>query len=169
MIEIPEGYEVRVEPASIVVKGPKATLSAPYNPLHCRVSLEGRSLKVEPKGRARRRNRAVAGAVEAHVENLLSGTKGEFEKRLTVVYAHFPLSLEVKGREVLLKNFLGEKTPRRALILGEATKVSVQGSEVVVKGPDRYAVGQTASNLWRAARPHNKDIRVFQDGLYLVK
>jgi large subunit ribosomal protein L6 len=169
MVKIPDGIEVRVEPASITVKGPTGQLSHSYNPLYCQVRVEGKELLVEVKGRACRKNRAVVGAVEAHARNLIAGVQGNFEKKLTMVFAHFPISIEVKGKDVAIKNFLGEKLPRKAKILGEGTKVAVQGQDITVTGPDRYAVGQTASNLVKAARPHNKDIRVFQDGIYPVR
>lgn len=168
MVEIPDGIEVRVEPKAIMIKGPKAQLSVPYNPIYCSVKLEGKSLTVETKGKVRRKNRAIAGSIEAHIRNLITGSKGEFEKKLTMVYAHFPISVEVKGKDVYLKNFLGEKIPRHAKIIGDGTKVTVTGADLLVKGNDRYAVGQTANNLVRAARPHRKDIRVFQDGVYHV-
>lgn len=167
-MDVPDGVEVRVEGHSIAVKGPKGELSKAFNPLYCKVRVDGGKLLVEPNGRSTRRFMAAVGSVEAHARNMFKGVRGDYEKKLTMVYAHFPISIEVKGKEVLIKNFLGEKLPRKSGVVG-ATKVSVQGSEITVRGPDKEAVGQTASNLTRAAKPHKKDIRVFQDGIYLLR
>ncbi|MGB9577463.1 MAG: 50S ribosomal protein L6, partial [Candidatus Norongarragalinales archaeon] len=97
--------------------------------------------------------------------NMIKGCTEEYSKKLQVVYAHFPITIEVKGSQVNIKNFLGEKVPRTAKIVGD-TKVSVAGQEITVSGHDKEAVGQTASNLVRATRIAKKDVRIFQDGIY---
>ncbi|MDI6655355.1 MAG: 50S ribosomal protein L6, partial [Candidatus Hydrothermarchaeota archaeon] len=43
------------------------------------------------------------------------------------------------------------------------------GTEVAVLGSDVEEVGQTVANIEQLARAHKKDIRVFQDGIYLVE
>ncbi len=43
-----------------------------------------------------------------------------------------------------------------------------KGDSVTIEGNDREAVGQTAANLERATVVKGRDIRVFQDGIYLV-
>jgi len=73
--------------------------------------------------------------------------------------------MEVRGSEVVIKNFLGEKSVRRAAIVRGA-KVDVKGQEVTVHGPDKEAVGQTCSNLLNATKITKRDERVFQDGIY---
>jgi large subunit ribosomal protein L6 len=48
-------------------------------------------------------------------------------------------------------------------------KVSVEGEDVVVRGLDKEAVGQTAANIELATKVRRKDPRVFLDGIYLYK
>ena len=76
--------------------------------------------------------------------------------------------MEVKGKEMLIKNFLGEKQPRKAKIPGQ-TKVEVKGQEVTVTGLSKEDVGQTIANIRSATRIRNRDSRVFQDGFYIVE
>jgi len=83
------------------------------------------------------------------------------------VYAHFPMKAIVKGSEFVIENFLGEKAPRRAPILGE-TKVVVQGDQVLLTGPNVEEVGQTAANIEQATKIRGFDPRVFQDGIYIT-
>ena len=64
-------------------------------------------------------------------------------------------------------NFLGEKKPRLARILGE-TKVKVSGNEVVVSGISKEDVGQTAANIEQVTKIKRFDPRIFQDGIYIV-
>ena len=72
------------------------------------------------------------------------------------------------GSEVQISNFLGEKRPRRAKIVG-STQVEIKGDVLLVNGPDIEAVGQTAANVEQATKIKNYDPRVFQDGIYIVE
>lgn len=119
-------------------------------------------------GKATRPKVACARSAKAHIKNMLAGAKQDFTKHLQVIYAHFPVSIEVKGKDVMIKNFLGEKLPRKAHIYGDV-KVEVKGQDVFVKGHNRYAVGQTANNIVRATAIAQKDRRIFQDGIYLIE
>jgi large subunit ribosomal protein L6 len=112
--------------------------------------------------------RATVGTFASHINNLIKGVTEGFEYRLKVVYSHFPIKVRVEGREVVIENFLGEKNPRRAKIVGRAD-VKVQGNEILVKGVDKEECGQTAANLERATRVKGLDVRVFQDGIYIVE
>ena len=77
------------------------------------------------------------------------------------------LAAEV-GPEFVIENFLGEKFPRKAKILG-ATKIEVKGDQVILTGPDIEAVSQTAANIEQATKIKGFDPRVFQDGIYITK
>src|SRR5690606_1375479 len=95
------------------------------------------------------------------------GVTEGFTYRMKIVYAHFPMSVKVAGDSVVIENFLGERHPRRARIVGD-TKVQVKGDEVEVSGINKEDVGQTMANIEQATRIKGRDPRVFQDGIYLV-
>ena len=78
------------------------------------------------------------------------------------------MSVNVEGNKLKIKNFLGEKIPREASIL-DNVKVQVKGNEILVDGYDLEKTGQTASNIEQSTRITNRDRRVFQDGIYIVK
>ncbi|MDD5148304.1 MAG: 50S ribosomal protein L6, partial [Candidatus ainarchaeum sp.] len=98
----------------------------------------------------------------------VKGTEKEFEYHLRGVYSHFPINIAVKGANVEVNNFLGEKRARIAKIMPGA-KVEIKGKEVFVRGFDKDAVGQTAANIEARSRVSNRDRRVFQDGIFLVE
>jgi large subunit ribosomal protein L6 len=100
---------------------------------------------------------------------MMQGVQEPYEYKLMVRYSHFPIKIKVQGDRVIIENFLGERTPRKARILGAATKVKASGEEVVVTGPDLEAVSQTAANMEQACVIRNFDPRVFQDGIYIVQ
>jgi len=164
-MKIPEDVSVEVQENVLRVKGPKATLEKHFDEKTVLVKVEGKEVSVSTKKKPSRKTRAIANAVEAHLKNMFEGCRAPFTKKLQVVYAHFPVSIEVKEKTVLIKNFLGEKTPRKATIVGD-TVVTATGQQITVSGNDKEAVGQTAANIVRATKIVGKDVRVFQDGIY---
>jgi large subunit ribosomal protein L6 len=87
---------------------------------------------------------------------------------MKVVYSHFPIQLKASPNEVTISNFLGERKPRNAKIIA-GTKVNLGKDEVTVSGIDKEKVGQTMANIEQATRVKGFDVRVFQDGIYLVE
>ena len=69
--------------------------------------------------------------------------------------------------ELIINNFLGERKPRSARILPGA-KVEIGKDEVSITGIDKEQVGQTMANIEQATKVRGFDIRIFQDGIYLV-
>ena len=167
-MKIPEGVSVKISDSAFTVSGSGGSLSKKFD--SSTVKLEGREgeVIVSAIGKVSRKRLAAVNAVNSHLQNMFTGVAKGFLKKLSIVYAHFPISIEVKGGAVLIKNFLGEKSPRSAKIVG-STQVKADKQEVLVSGIDKEAVGQTAANMVQAVRIRHKDLRVFQDGIYLVE
>lgn len=111
---------------------------------------------------------ATIGTFESHVQNMVLGVTDGWEYRMEVLYSHFPMQVSVEGDEVVIENFLGERAPRRAAIRGD-TQVEVDGDDVVLSGPNKEDVGQTAADIEQLTRVTGKDSRVFQDGVYITE
>lgn len=167
-IPIPEGVQVSLEEGGrLKVKGPQGEVSRMLAHPRVRVELKGKHVVVSSE-QPRKREKALVGTYGAHIRNMLEGVTKGFEYKMKIVYAHFPIKASVKGDTFVIENFLGEKHPRKAKILG-ATKVTVKGDQVVLTGPDIEEVGQTAANIERATRIKGYDPRVFQDGIYITE
>ncbi|MFH0836287.1 MAG: 50S ribosomal protein L6 [Candidatus Micrarchaeota archaeon] len=164
-VKIPEGVSVSIDGSKFIVKGKSVSLEKPFNPLMTTLKVEGNEVDVSIVGKPNKKKNAIANAVVSHLKNMIHGTSHEFEKKLKLVFAHFPVTLEVKGNQMLIKNFLGEKTPRTAVI-SAGVKVQAKGADVTVSGHDKELVGQTAANIIKATRVTNRDERIFQDGIY---
>ena len=102
------------------------------------------------------------------IRNMIEGVKEGFRYKLKIVYSHFPISVKVQGDKVIIENFLGEKAPRIAKIVGN-TKVRVEKQDIIVEGPDIEEVGQTAANIEQATKIKGFDRRVFVDGIYIYE
>lgn len=168
-IEIPENVEVKVNGLTVEVKGPKGTLTRDFS--HARdiqIRIENGKIIVETYF-ANRRKKALVGSIAAHIRNMIKGVTRGFTYKLKIVYSHFPISVKVVDREVIIENFLGEKAPRKAKIIGDDVKVTVKGDEVIVEGIDIEHVGQTAANIELATKIKGYDPRVFLDGIYIYE
>jgi large subunit ribosomal protein L6 len=99
---------------------------------------------------------------------MIKGVTQGYECQMKTVFSHFPIKTSVDGNQLVIQNFLGERFARRAEIL-ENIKVEVKGEIIILTGIDKEKVGQTAANIERATKVKNRDIRVFQDGIYITK
>ncbi len=158
MVSIPDGVNVKVDGLAVEVSGPAGKQKRSFAMRGVGIKHEGKELTVS--GPAREAN-----TLSAHLANMLKGSKEGFKIKLKAIYAHFPISVEVKGKDILIKNFVGEKQPRKAKVCGD-TKVDAKGAEVNVSGPSIEDVGQTVANIRSATKIRKRDSRVFQDGIY---
>ncbi|MBQ6098787.1 MAG: 50S ribosomal protein L6 [Methanobrevibacter sp.] len=165
-IEIPEGVEVIIENNEVSVKGPNGENSRKFTYPNVSIKEENDVLVLEtafPK----KKDKAMIGTTRAHLNNMIIGVTDGFEYHMKIVYAHFPMNVKVQNDVVVIDNFLGERHPRSAKIVGDS-KVAVKGDEVTITGINKEHVGQTMANLEQATKIKGRDPRVFQDGIYLT-
>jgi len=166
-VEIPEGVAVSVDGQTVAVKGPKGEVSRRLSYPGIEIRREDSRLVVNTR-LDRKKQRAMVGTLAAHVSNMITGVTKGYEYRMKVVYSHFPIQLKAAAGELVINNFLGERKARSARVL-PGTTVEIGKDEVVVSGTNKESVGQTMANIEQATRVHGFDIRVFQDGIYLVE
>ena len=166
-IEIPENTSVEVENGAVTVKGKLGTVSREFSHPQVGIELQEGGIRVFQKV-DKKAVLALTGTYASHIKNMIHGVNEGFEYRLRLVYAHFPVKLEVRDGKVAISNFLGERAGRFADIL-EQVEVKISKDELVVKGSDIERVGQTCANIEKATKIKNKDRRVFQDGAYLYR
>ncbi|MBI5223110.1 50S ribosomal protein L6 [Candidatus Micrarchaeota archaeon] len=160
MISVPDGVQVKVDGRTVWAKGPMGEVQK-ILPKEVAIKLDGKNISVSSL------DKSLVGTSEAIVTNVLFGVSSGYKKSFKLLHAHFPISVEVKGKDIVIKNFLGEKQPRKTVVVGN-TKVDAKGQNVTLSGPDKEALGQTLANLRTAMRIKDKDGRVFQDGIYEV-
>lgn len=166
-IEAPEGVEIKLEGKTAEVSGPKGKLMRRFDLPRITLRAEGRKISIETDS-ARRRDKAAVSTLKAHLRNMFKGVTEGFTYKLRVVYSHFPITVKVEGKRVLIQNFLGERAPRIAKIVGDVN-VEVGGDEIIVKGINKDEVGQTAFNIEQATFVKYRDLRIYQDGCYIVE
>jgi len=160
-MEIPQGVTIRVDGNRLIAKGSQGEVQKALPP-QAKVSVNGSAVEVTTA------DKALKGTLESMVQNMMHGVAKGYLRNFKLIYAHFPITVDIKGSDITIKNFLGEKEPRRTVLVG-STKVQAKGQSVTISGPDKEAVGQTIANMRIAMRIKDKDGRVFQDGMYDVE
>ena len=164
-IPIPEGINVTVD-KSVTVKGSKGTLTRDFNNKTIMIKVEDNKVVVEARF-PKKKDKAMLGTIRSHINNMIIGLTDGFTYNMKIVYAHFPMTVKKAGNKITIENFLGERHPRTAKIVGNAD-VKIKGDEVIVSGINKEHVGQTMANMEQATKIKGRDPRVFQDGIYLV-
>ena len=165
-IPVPEDVTVTVEDNEVTVKGKSGELKRKFN--HEKITIDQKENEVIVNVLfPNKKEKAMIGTITSHIKNMIFGIEKGFTYKMKVVYAHFPMTIKVKGKIVTIENFLGERHPRTAKIMGDA-KVNVKGEEVTITGVNKEDVGQTMANIEQATKVKRRDPRIFQDGIYLV-
>ncbi len=166
-IAIENGVTVRLDGNMLAIQGKRGSTTK-------KVDLRLLGMKVEPgkvsialtkNKKLQKKAKLAEMALTTEITNAIKSVNDGIERKMTIIFAHFPMSTEIKGKEFLIKNIFGEKIARKAMIIGDTT-VEVKGQEVKITGVDRYDVGQTMTNIMHACHARGQDTRVFQDGIY---
>jgi len=163
-IQIPKDVSVELSGQVLIVKGPKGS-NKRIIPSLMSFSTKGNVISLDVKKNAKVKALALEHTYRSHINNMFKGVTEGFHKDLKLIYSHFPFTLEKKGNDIIIKNFLGEKVPRKAKVYGDVD-IKISKSGVTLSSLDIESIGQTYLSLKRATKIKDKDPRVFQDGLY---
>jgi large subunit ribosomal protein L6 len=166
-IEVPQGVTASLTGRMLTIKGKLGEAKKDFDKVNINLGVTGNRVTISPFSKKKKDNVIINTAL-SHVNNMITGVTKGYTYRLKVVYAHFPISVKTKGDQILIENFVGERSPRIAKIIG-ASKVTVEGDDIVVKGVSVEDVGQTAANVELATRIRRKDQRIFLDGIYIYQ
>lgn len=164
-VDVPEGVQVSLDGMVLTVTGPKGKITKDFAHSKLNIAMDQGKITLEAPSKGKRFD-ATVGTIAAHVRNMFKGVTKGHSYNMKVIYAHFPITVKVAGKSVLIENFMGERSKRMAKIVGDV-KVTVQGEELSLEGVDKDDVGQTAANIHMAAHVKKMDPRVFQDGVYV--
>ena len=165
-VEAPASVKIAKEDNTLSVKGKLGTVKKDFTKLPAKITVDGNKIMIKPYGK-RKQDLAVTHTARSIIESMIKGVEKGYTYKLKIIFAHFPISVKIKGKDVNVENFFGERAARVSRIVGNATKVNVVGEDVVVQGPSLEDVSQTAANIELSTKIKNKDQRVFLDGLYV--
>ena len=141
-VPIPAGVEVKVEGATLRVKGPKGQIESPIPGSVTAKVLDGR-LEFA-RANEEQTSRALHGLARALAANAVAGVTKGFTRELDIVGVGF--KAEVKGKAVQFA--LGYSHPIVFPIPeGIAIAIDPKANRITVSGIDKQKVGQTAAEI----------------------
>ncbi len=167
IIELPENVRVSLQGRTVFFEGNKGKLEEKFeNP---NVLIEVKENKIILKSlKSSKKNKAVVKTYKAHIINAINGVENGFEYKLKICSGHFPMNVSLSNNEIVIKNFLGEKVPRKIQII-KGADVKIDGSIIKVTSIKKETAGQMAANIEQATRRPGFDKRIFQDGIYIIE
>jgi large subunit ribosomal protein L6 len=144
-VDLPQGVTATIAPESVTIKGTKGSLSIP---LTRGVSVVQEEKHLQVKYTDPGLSRTQAGAVRAHLANMVLGVTKGYEKKLELVGVGFRAA--VQGKTLNLT--LGFSHPVNFPIPEGITIEAPSVTEIIIKGIDRQKVGQVAAEI-RDIRP----------------
>lgn len=147
-VAIPKGVEVKADPASVRVKGPKGELTTRV-PAGLTVTVDDGQVRIarssdEPS------QRAFHGLLRSLVANSVEGVTKGFTRDLEIVGVGY--KAEVKGKSVVFS--LGYSHPVNFPIPeGISIALDAKAGKITVSGADRQKVGQTAAEIRKLRVP----------------
>ena len=165
-IEIPSEVSITKKDNVIITKGSFGSVQKDFTKMPASIDIIDKKIIIKSQGN-RKKDFALVNTMQSVINNMIKGSTKGFTYKLKVVFAHFPITIKIKGKEISVDNFFGERSSRVAKIVGNDTKVTVQGDDIIVTGPNLEFVSQTAANIESSTKIKNKDSRVFLDGVYI--
>lgn len=148
-IAIPQGVTAQVGQGKVKIKGPKGELElAPHPNMIIELADGNKVLKVT-RPNDERLNRALHGLTRSLINNMVEGVSKGYEKKLKIEGIGYQARYD-KGTLHLVvgyANTIDMKTPQGLTVeLPDPTTI-------IIKGPDKQAVGQFAAEVRRARPP----------------
>lgn len=166
-VEIPENVEGMLDGRTVTIKGEKGEIVRDFSHAPVKIQLDGKTVTVKASW-PRKREAALVGTVSSHIKNMIKGVTTGYTYKLKIVYSHFPITVKVVGKYLTIANFTGERSPRKAKIMG-SSNVKINGDDIIVQGINLEDVSQTAANIQNSTKIKSKDPRVFLDGIYVFE
>ena len=166
-IEIPEGINITVDKHMLGFQVPLGKTFKSFRKIPINIEVADGKLTLKALG-TRKRDYSILHTARSLIRNICEGLTEGYTIKMKVVYAHFPITVKVDGKNILIENFQGERAPRKTFIVGN-TKVIPKGEDVILTGEVWTEVTQTAANIELKTKVKNKDHRVFLDGIYIYE
>lgn len=166
-VKAPEGVTISLDGRTLTVKGPKGEITRRLPDPRIALVVKDNTVTLSCKNGTKRHKRTI-NTYRAHINNMTHGVQTPYHYKLKICSGHFPMNVSLSGDTLSVKNFLGEKNPRELTIKKGAT-VNVNGDEITVESCDKELAGNVASDIELLTIKKGRDLRVFQDGIYITE
>ncbi len=167
ILEIPKGVTVTLKKHMLHFQGPLGKTYKNFRNIPVNIEIKEDQVILTSQG-YRKRDYSILHTARSIIRNICEGLITGYTIKMKVVFAHFPITVKVQDKTVLIENFQGERSARVTRIMGN-TKVIPKGEDVILTGEVWNDITQTAANIELRSKVKDKDHRVFLDGVYVYE
>ena len=164
-VDIPDGVKVSQKKHMLTFVGPLGKTYKSFRTIPVNIEISENKILLKAPG-TKKRDYAILHTARSLIRNICEGLIVGYTIKMKIVYAHFPVTVKVDGKVIIIENFQGERAPRKTRVVGN-TKVMPKGEDVILTGEVWTDITQTAANIELKTKVKNKDHRVFLDGIYV--
>lgn len=146
-IELSGGVKARIDGEFLVVSGPKGELRQKTHEL-VGIDIQAERIVVSVKNPESKKEKAFWGLYRSLVDNMVTGVRDGFSKKLEVVGVGY----RVAGSGKKLTFNVGYSHPVE-FELPEGISASVEANTVTIEGFDKQLVGETAARIRKIRKP----------------
>ena len=161
---IPEGVTVTQKKNMLLFVGPLGKTHKSFRSIPVNIEIAENKILLKTIG-SKKSDYAILHTARSIIRNICEGLIVGYTIKMKLVFAHFPITVKVDGKKIIIENFQGERAPRITTSVGN-TKVVPKGEDVILTGEVWTDITQTAANIELKTKVKNKDHRVFLDGIY---
>ena len=170
VVEVPKDITLTLDGLKLTIKGKKGKITKDFSHMKkVDVLYKDNTVKISSYF-PRKSTEAKLGTLRSVLINAIEGVTQGYTYKMKIAYSHFPITVDTDGDRILIKNFIGERSPRITFKAGSRPiNVKATKEDVVISGIDKEDVGQTCANIQKTCRIRDKDKRIFQDGIYVYE
>jgi len=154
-VVIPEGVTVTQKKHMLTFVGPLGKTHKSFRTIPINIEIAENKLLLKTID-FKKRDYAILHTARSIIRNICEGLIKGYTIKMKVVFAHFPITVKVDNKNIIIENFQGERAPRITNIVGN-TKVTPKGEDVILTGEVWTDITQTAANIELKTKVKNKD------------
>jgi large subunit ribosomal protein L6 len=166
-VEIPNGVNISIEDGKIYIKGPKGEKYRNINNRNIIIEIKENKIIFKVYFPSKKIIRDMNTMV-AHIKNDIEGVTKGFVYKLKGVSIHFPLKLKLQNNKLIIENYMGGRDIKE-IEIPQGVKATLNENEITLEGHDIELLGNLAGLIENSVKPREKDLRKFQDGIYIIQ
>src|SRR3989338_5425818 len=132
IVEIPKGVNVTLKKRMLHFQGPLGKTHKNFRYIPVNIEVKDGKIILKSQG-YRKRDYSILHTARSIIRNICEGLITGYTIKMKIVFAHFPITVKVQDKTILIENFQGERSARVTRIIGN-TKVVPKGEDVILTG-----------------------------------
>ena len=125
-IQIPEDVKVNLKGSILQVQGPLGKVYKNFKKIPVIIQINDNKILLRRTGE-RKKHQAILNTAKSLIQTLCMGVIEGFTIKMKIVYSHFPITVTVEGKKVLIKNFSRRKSAKNFYDKRRQQRVVVKG------------------------------------------